>query len=685
MPLVQPGLWLATLASLLLAVYCLSMAPGYTFEDTSLFAAACYTLGVAHPPGYPLQVLSCAPFAWLAEWAGWHPAKGAAFASVLAAVGSCVLLAKLAYRLCGSAPAAFAAAAACALTPVFWAQSIIPEAYALNCLLVVAALTMADDYCRQPRQVKLYWLSLLCGLGLSNHWPLFVINLPLLGLWLVPEYRRVIDTLRQVRVLGGCVALFLCGLLPYVLLLRPDADAAVFLGANLPEDFAGYVLREQFSQFDQAVQHPRWDERLRNAGWAVLTVARQYTWVGALLGACGLFLVRNIGIGRLTAVLWGLGGCTFVLALMRPYLVTSAQSVAIFSAYSLTAIAIFGLLLAVLLARAFSSVSLPATMQWLLTVVLVATMLTLNAARSYRGEDDLAMQYASVVKSEINRDALLLVGADSTDFPLTYDRYFDRQAPGYQVENFQNYLDRRGQQPTYDQLPAYLARETQPVFLTMSVPINDARIAYKGAYQIWAGQREDLLLLSEQARRLLRSAAALRDTANNVWSRDFADQMIFEFMLRKGLASLRGEPGIPMEDVQLAQELADTVAGRYALFLQAATGGVGRTAVLEAQLAQLGDLQQYPLRWRVEILYLVATAQLAGGQDEAAIGMLEQALRIYSAAQNSKVLITLLTLHARRGDFQSYALLRSRYPALDARLLAGSDAQCQSNLGRSCT
>ncbi len=684
----QAGLGFAALASLLLGVYSLSMAPGYTFEDTSLFAAACYTLGVAHPPGYPLQVLTCAPFSWLAEWAGWHPAKGAAFASVFAAVLACVLLAKLAYGLCNNAAAACAACAACAFTPIFWAQAIIPEAYALNCLLTIAALLAADSYCRKPMVAKLYIFSLLCGLGLANHWPIFVLNIPLLALWLAPAYRSVMSLLTNVRVAVICVLLFLGGLTPYLHLLWLSSDAAVFLGADLPADFFAYVMRDQFSQFDQAAQHPRWDERLHNAGLAVLAMARQYTWLGALAGAGALVLAKKLGTVRVLALLWGLLSCTFVLALARPYLATSEVSATIFSTYSLTALAVFSLLLALLLARLFRANFIPKLAQWPLAAALAATMIGLNWSGAYRGQDDLAMRYAAVAAAEISANSLLLVGSGNEDFPLVYDRYFDRSAQThYRVENFQNFLDRRGLQPGIDELATYLADETEPVYLSVTVPTSERQIVYKGAYHMWATQ-STAGQLSDSARDLLRKAAVLRSESNNLWTREFADQLIFEFMLRSGPLDQSNAKAWSAQDIILAQELADTPAGRYAAFLHAnatSAGIAGNLAQVETQLAQLGELRQYPLRWRVEIMYLHATAQLSTGRTDEAIATLEEALRIYSAAQNFRVLGALLALHAQRGSFQNYAYLRRRYPALSIAGLAGYDAQCQSNLGRSCT
>ena len=55
--LASPGLQAAVLGFLVFVTYAITMAPGLMYTDSGELAAACTTLGVAHPTGYPLFTL----------------------------------------------------------------------------------------------------------------------------------------------------------------------------------------------------------------------------------------------------------------------------------------------------------------------------------------------------------------------------------------------------------------------------------------------------------------------------------------------------------------------------------------------------------------------------------------------------------------------------------------------------
>ena len=57
----RPALWAAAVGLIGLCLYLATLAPGLTWahdsSDGGELAAAAYTLGIAHPPGYPTYVL----------------------------------------------------------------------------------------------------------------------------------------------------------------------------------------------------------------------------------------------------------------------------------------------------------------------------------------------------------------------------------------------------------------------------------------------------------------------------------------------------------------------------------------------------------------------------------------------------------------------------------------------------
>lgn len=205
---------LRTTASLLafggpLVVYLATLAREVTETDSGELAAVAATLGIAHPPGYPLFTLA----GWLCSLV---PVGSVAFrvglVSALAAAGAVLVVFKLglAVGVAGGAPrpssddtdvrprpeagaaavtAAFAAALLLAFGRTLWSQAVIVEVYGLQTLLV--ALVLAACWtASQPRSdlAKAWPLAgAAAGLAAVNHltgvlmWPA-VLTTIILGL-----------------------------------------------------------------------------------------------------------------------------------------------------------------------------------------------------------------------------------------------------------------------------------------------------------------------------------------------------------------------------------------------------------------------------------------------------------------------------------------------------------------------
>ena len=121
-----------------LGLYLRTLAPSVAelFDDSLEFQLVGYKLAIAHPTGYPLYTLLLKAFTLLpiGEVAGRTNLSSAVLAAVAVA-----LVYGIARRLTGSVLPALAAAAALAVSPVFWSQAVITEVYALNAVLVAAA------------------------------------------------------------------------------------------------------------------------------------------------------------------------------------------------------------------------------------------------------------------------------------------------------------------------------------------------------------------------------------------------------------------------------------------------------------------------------------------------------------------------------------------------------------------
>ncbi len=154
-----------------LLVYLATRAPGLAYTDAGELAAAAWSLGVAHPTGYPLFVALAWPWSHLP----WNSVIGGL--NVLMAVwtaAAVAVTALVARQLLEGLPAGGKSAASwrvswppvvgallLAFAPVVWSQATSVEVYALHLLLLcLTALACHRGWA---------WVGLGVGLLLSNH------------------------------------------------------------------------------------------------------------------------------------------------------------------------------------------------------------------------------------------------------------------------------------------------------------------------------------------------------------------------------------------------------------------------------------------------------------------------------------------------------------------------------------
>ncbi len=173
------ALWLAVFAPLC-AAYLRTLSPTIGLEDGGEMIGPSYTLGINHPPGYPVYVLIGR------LWAGW-PVGDLAFRynllSAVCAAAACANTAIVARRLLavlrpggGALPWVCAAVAGWLLgiAPQLWWQAVIAEKYAMNLffntllLLVIVRMLPEPGSGRKPAPSARALLLLSLGWGISS-------------------------------------------------------------------------------------------------------------------------------------------------------------------------------------------------------------------------------------------------------------------------------------------------------------------------------------------------------------------------------------------------------------------------------------------------------------------------------------------------------------------------------------
>ncbi|HXV76260.1 MAG TPA: DUF2723 domain-containing protein [Candidatus Polarisedimenticolaceae bacterium] len=167
-------------ASAVVLLYVWTACPTVYYGDGGELIAAADSLGVAHPPGYPLYTaLAKVALAVPLGEAAWRVNLMSSVFGALAAG----LVAVLVARWTGSALAALAAGAALAVTRDVWAIATVAEVYTLHLFLVTALLVVADEWHgavdRRARRRWTWVAAALVGVGLA-HRPTVLLALPAL-------------------------------------------------------------------------------------------------------------------------------------------------------------------------------------------------------------------------------------------------------------------------------------------------------------------------------------------------------------------------------------------------------------------------------------------------------------------------------------------------------------------------
>lgn len=261
----RPGrgdvLWASALGWASFCLYVKTLAPTLLMADPAEFQLACYTLGIAHPTGYPLYLI----LGWL--WSHLLPLGDAAYRvnllSAAFAASSTGLFCFLVLRILrGTLQGASGAllrslAAVCtlalALSRTFWSQAVTAEVYALNSLFVVLTLFLLLRWSESRSARALQLSALIYGFSLTHH-STMILFLPAFMLFVWLTDRLVFRSARSLFVL------LLLAVLPLLLYLyipwRAPATPYLYLKLapgrtlelydNTPRGFLGFLTGEMF-------------------------------------------------------------------------------------------------------------------------------------------------------------------------------------------------------------------------------------------------------------------------------------------------------------------------------------------------------------------------------------------------------------------------------------------------------
>lgn len=146
-------------------LFALTLCPTVYWYDSAEFSAHAVTLGVPHPPGYPLYTMVAHLFTWLPG----EPALGVNRMSLVFGVGAVAIAYSLVRRLGGSTGAAFVAAASLATVRTFWANAVVAEVYTPGLVMTLGVLLLLVRAHQDQWRRGVILAGLVGGLGVGMH------------------------------------------------------------------------------------------------------------------------------------------------------------------------------------------------------------------------------------------------------------------------------------------------------------------------------------------------------------------------------------------------------------------------------------------------------------------------------------------------------------------------------------
>lgn len=424
----QTLIWTGAVSLFALLLYFLTGARDIVAGDTPELIIAASTLGVAHPPGYPLftmlgYLFSLLPF-------GSIPFRINLF-SIVCHTLTVGIVFLTAYRLTRSHLASLGASLVLVLNPLFWSWSLVAEVFPLNNLLAAILIYLLVMWHEEPgRAGLLVFAAFVSGLALSNHHTIVLLGPAVcFVLW-----QRRSAVLAKPHIILFCLIAFVLGLTPYVYVLWASGHQPVYNWGNVStfSDLFGLITRQSYGSHHLVSE-------MHRGGSVLSRFLALFVSLGALVNV--LLLVgaihawRNLRWYFWFSVLAFLAAGPLFVAITNLNLASAPQALFVLERFFLLPMVVAAPLFALALVGVSefvgsSAPTLPARPMALvlgaLGVVLAVSLLT-NYTRVDQSRNHVARNYAEDVLATLPPNTVLLVTGDGLSLPVLYAHLVEKK------------------------------------------------------------------------------------------------------------------------------------------------------------------------------------------------------------------------------------------------------------------
>lgn len=427
---VRTLLWAGGVSLLAAILYLLTAARDIVAGDTPELIVAAATLGVPHPPGYPLftmlgHVFSLLPF-------GSIPFR-INLLSVLCDSFTAGIVFLTAFRLTRSHLASAVAALVLAINPLFWSWSLVAEVFPLNNLLAAVVLYFLVIWQEEPERIGLLAAAAFAsGLALANHHTIVLLGPAVC--FLLWQRRSLFLTKPHAILLCGLT--FLLGLTPYAYVLWASGHQPPYNWGAVSSfsDLLALITRQSYGTHHLVAE-------IYRGGSVLPRLLALFISLGALLNLLlllgAIYAYRNRRWYFWFSVLAFLVAGPLFVAITNLNLASAPQTLFVLERFFLLPMVIVGPLLAFGILHvsefiASSAPTLPARPISIVSlgvgIVLAVSLLT-NYKRVDQSGNHVARNYAEDVFATVPPKTVLLATGDGLSFPLLYLQIVEKKRP----------------------------------------------------------------------------------------------------------------------------------------------------------------------------------------------------------------------------------------------------------------
>ena len=422
--------WASGVFLLVAILYLLTAARDIVAGDTPELIIAAATLGVAHPPGYPLftmlgHLFSLLPF-------GSIPFR-ITLLSVLCDALTAAIVFLTAYRLTRSRLASASAALVLALNPLFWSWSLVAEVFPLNNLLAALLIYLVVVWSEEPDRTGLLVIAaFIGGLALTNHQTLVLLG-P--AVWFVLWQRSAVLWAKP-HLLLLCALVFLVGLVPYLYVLWASSHQPAYNWGNVSSfrELFAMITRRSYGTHNLV-------DAMHRGGSVLHLLMAFFISLGALFNLLVLlgfiYAYRRHRLYFWFSLLAFFFAGPFFAALTNVNLASAPQALFVLQRFFLLPEVVAAPLLALGILKIADFIGaaapdLPARPLSLVSgaiAVVLAVGLITNYQRIDQSQNRVARNYAEDVFATVEPNTVLLATGDGLSLPLLYLSLVERVRP----------------------------------------------------------------------------------------------------------------------------------------------------------------------------------------------------------------------------------------------------------------